>query len=180
MTKKEELLQVAQIKVREGGYNNFSFRELAKDVGIKSASVHYHFPTKADLGAELAKQYTDAFINALGDVKALSDAGKNPLAVYVAQFKNALHQDKKMCLCGLLGAEADILPEQVLSEIKRFFRKNIEWVEQAYLCTETTDALQAKRSAMQMISLLEGAMMISIAVEDHSIFDNVIDGIIKM
>ena len=46
MTKKQELLAVAQNKVREGGYNNFSFRELAKEVGIKSASVHYHFPTK--------------------------------------------------------------------------------------------------------------------------------------
>ena len=65
MSKKDDLLKVAEVKVRQGGYNNFSFREIANEVGIKSASVHYHFPTKADLGAELAHQYTDAFLSAL-------------------------------------------------------------------------------------------------------------------
>ena len=54
MSKREALLKVAEDKVRKGGYNNFSFREIANEVGIKSASVHYHFKTKADLGAEPA------------------------------------------------------------------------------------------------------------------------------
>ncbi len=58
MSKKEAILNAAENKARLGGYNNFSFRELANEVGIKSASVHYHFPTKADLGAELVKRYT--------------------------------------------------------------------------------------------------------------------------
>ncbi len=177
MTKKEELLQAAQNRVREGGYNNFSFRELAKEVGIKSASVHYHFPTKADLGAELAKQYTNNFILALGDVKTLHNAGNNPIAVFVAQFKQALHHDQKMCLCGLLGAEADILPQPVRTEIKRFFSQNLAWLEQAYLYHEPTNKLQAKQSAIKTISLLEGAMMISIASQDNSIFDSAIAGL---
>ncbi|MFT5578547.1 MAG: TetR/AcrR family transcriptional repressor of nem operon, partial [Paraglaciecola psychrophila] len=67
LSTKEELLKVAQLKVRSGGYNSFSFRELAAEVGIKSASVHYHFPTKSDLGAAVAHQYTDEFLKALGD-----------------------------------------------------------------------------------------------------------------
>ncbi|XPF93839.1 TetR/AcrR family transcriptional regulator [Colwellia sp. RE-S-Sl-9] len=174
MSRKQELLQLAQNKVREGGYNNFSFRELAKDIGIKSASVHYHFPTKADLGAELAKLYTDNFINALGDPKIHKDSGKNPVAIYVEQFRQALHQDKKMCLCGLLGAESDVLPEQVRGEIKRFFKKNLAWLEQAYLCVKTTDAVSAKQLAIKTISVLEGAMMISIAIKDNSVFDQAI------
>ena len=32
--------------MRRGGFHGFSFRDLAADVGIKSASVHYHFPIK--------------------------------------------------------------------------------------------------------------------------------------
>ena len=172
MTKKQELLQIAQNKVREGGYNNFSFRELAKDVGIKSASVHYHFPTKADLGAELAKQYTDDFISALGEPNTHVVAGKNPVSIYIEQFRHALYQDKKMCLCGLLGAESDVLPELVRAEIKRFFNKNLAWLEHAYLSINTDDALAAKQQAIKTISLLEGAMMISIAIEDNSVFEN--------
>ena len=172
MTKKQELLQIAQNKVREGGYNNFSFRELAKDVGIKSASVHYHFPTKADLGAELAKQYTDDFISALGEPNAHLAAGKNPVSIYIEQFRHALYQDKKMCLCGLLGAESDVLPELVRAEIKSFFNKNLAWLEQAYLSINADDALAAKQQAIKTISLLEGAMMISIAIEDNSVFES--------
>jgi TetR/AcrR family transcriptional repressor of nem operon len=177
MSKKQQLLQVAQNKVREGGYNNFSFRERANDVGIKSASVNYHFPTKADLGTELAKQYTDDFINALGEASVHYQSGQNPVFVFVNQFRRALHQDKKMCLCGLLGAEADILPEEVRNEIMRFFRKNLAWLEQAYLCDETISKLEAKQSAIKTISLLEGAMMISIAIQDHSVFDRAVEGL---
>jgi TetR/AcrR family transcriptional repressor of nem operon len=125
MSKKEELLKAAQLKVRSGGYNNFSFRELATEVGIKSASVHYHFPTKSDLGAALAHQYTDDFLTALGDPNELYAAGKNPINVYINLFRNALVQDKKMCLCGLLGAESDSLPEKVRYETKLFFERNI-------------------------------------------------------
>ena len=109
MSKKEALLKAAENKVRLGGYSNFSFRELASEVGIKSASVHYHFPTKADLGAELAHQYTNSFLAALGEPNDLKASGKNPINVYTQLFRSALVTDRKMCLCGLLGAESDSL-----------------------------------------------------------------------
>jgi len=44
--------------MRAGGFHACSFREIATDVGIKSASVHHHFPAKADLGAALVARYT--------------------------------------------------------------------------------------------------------------------------
>lgn len=179
MTRKQELITVAQTKVREGGYNNFSFRELAKEVGIKSASVHYHFPTKADLGAEVAKQYTDAFMNALGEPKAISDAGNDPIIAFATLFKSSLHQDKQMCLCGLLGAEADILPDLVRGEVKHFFKRTLVWLEQAYSYSKQSNTLNAKQLAIQTMSVLEGAMMISIVNEDNSIFDSAIEGLIK-
>lgn len=95
MTKKQPMLKAAENKVRLGGYSNFSFRELANEIGIKSASVHYHFPTKADLGAELAHQYTDAFIAVLGEPEAHKANGKNPIDIYTQLFRNALVIDKK-------------------------------------------------------------------------------------
>ena len=82
ISKKEALLKASENKVRLGGYSNFSFRELACEVGIKSASVHYHFATKADLGAELAHQYTNSFLAALGEPSELKASGKNPIDVY--------------------------------------------------------------------------------------------------
>jgi AcrR family transcriptional regulator len=65
--KAEEILDVAERMARTGGYNGFSFREIAKAVGIKAASVHYHFPTKDELGAAVARRYTERFLATPGD-----------------------------------------------------------------------------------------------------------------
>lgn len=168
ISKKEALLKVAEDKVRIGGYDNFSFRELAAEVGIKSASVHYHFPTKADLGAELAHQYTDTFITALGDPSAIQAEGKNPIDIYTHLFRNALLTDNKMCLCGLLGAQGESLPDKVRSEVKRFFTKNIDWLKEAHAVNGEENPEQA---AIKTVGLLEGVMMISKALDDSSYFE---------
>lgn len=178
MTKKEALLLAAESKVREGGYSNFSFRELAKEVGIKSASVHYHFPTKADLGAELARQYADGFLAALGSSVEIKASGKNPIDVYVGLFQQALIKDQQMCLCGLLGAESDSLPESVRVETKHFFERNLEWLNGAYLSLEYSEK-NAYYSAIKTVSLLEGAMMISKAIQNNDIFLEMIHAVDK-
>lgn len=167
MSKKEALLIAAEEKVRLGGYDNFSFRELATDVGIKSASVHYHFPTKADLGAALANRYTNAFLQALGEPSAESD----PIVRYTQLFQDSLINDDKMCLCGLLGAQSETLPDKVRVEVKRFFNENLAWLERAHAAMGESNPAQA---AIVTVSLLEGAMMISKALNDHSYFENAI------
>lgn len=174
MSKKDELLKAAEIKVRSGGYNNFSFRDLAADVGIKSASVHYHFPTKSDLGAELARRYTENLLNALGQPNDIIKRGDDPISCYVEQFRTALVTDGSMCLCGLLGAETDGLPEKVKAETKRFFEKNIDWLEQAYKAKDPESQITAKINAIKTISMLEGAMMISKTLNDNSAFEQAV------
>ncbi len=168
MTKKEALLKAAEHKVRLGGYDNFSFRELANEVGIKSASVHYHFATKADLGAELAHQYTDSFLAALGEPADIQAEGKDPIEVYTQLFRGSLVTDDKMCLCGLLGAQSESLPEKVRIEVKRFFNENLAWLKAAHAANGEKNPSHA---AIITISLLEGAMMISKALNDHSHFE---------
>ena len=74
-SKAEQILDAAEKMARIGGYHGFSFREIAKDVGIKAASVHYHFPGKQDLGAAIAKRYTERFLESLG---APDDPGAAP------------------------------------------------------------------------------------------------------
>ncbi|WP_281560609.1 TetR/AcrR family transcriptional regulator [Thalassomonas sp. RHCl1] len=171
MSRRDEILKVAEARVRTGGYNNVSHREIANEVGIKSASVHYHFKTKEDLGAELAHQYTDAFLHALGEPGDIINQGENPVAKYIELFRSALIKDQKMCLCGLLGAESDCLPDKVRFEIKRFFELNIEWVKQSYVLLSPDEASHAKTRAIKLISILEGALMMSKAMDDIELFD---------
>lgn len=167
--KELQILEAAELMVAAGGYNAFSFREVAKAVGIKSSSVHYHFPTKADLGAAVAKYYTDKFVDNLGEPADILDAGGNPIEVYFGAFERALTQDRRMCLCGLLGAELVSLPPEVARETKVFFERNIAWLEVAYRLLGSANAHQ---DAMKAVALLEGAMIVSNALGDNETFAN--------
>lgn len=173
-SKKEQILQEAENRIREEGYNSVSFRDLAAAVGIKSASVHYHFPTKEDLGEAVADRYTDAFISALGDPKQKLDEGINPIEYYISMFRYALREDKKMCLCGLLGAERDGLPETVKAATKRFFKRSIEWLVSALSLVSTMTPEQAQTKALQLISQMQGALMLSRVLEDDSAFEKMV------
>jgi TetR/AcrR family transcriptional repressor of nem operon len=59
----ERLMDLAEARIREAGYRGFSFRDLAAEIGIKSASVHHHFPTKAGMAAAVARRYGIASSN---------------------------------------------------------------------------------------------------------------------
>ena len=107
------ILDVAERMARTGGYSGFSFREIATEIEIKPASVHYHFPTKADLGAALAERYTARFLKALGQP---TDAPPAELRRrYVDAFRTALQADRLMCLCGMFGSEVQALPDPPLT-----------------------------------------------------------------
>ncbi|MEH6442882.1 MAG: TetR/AcrR family transcriptional regulator [Oceanospirillaceae bacterium] len=171
MNKKSQILTLAENKVRAGGYGNFSFRELADEIGIKSSSVHYYFRTKGDLGAQLAHQYTNVFLASLDDEKA-SLQNTSCIDLYINMFKGALEKDNQMCLCGLLGAQSDSLPEQVKLEIKRFFELNIHWLQQVFIEEKSMTIEAAKVKAIQLLALLEGMMILAKVLNDSSVFDS--------
>jgi TetR/AcrR family transcriptional repressor of nem operon len=175
MEKKEQaILKITEEMVRRGGYNGFSFREIAKQVGIKSSSVHYHFPTKEDLGVAVAKYYTERFFETLGQAQELLDNNRDPIQSYVSAFRQALSEDKRMCLCGLLGAEIDGLPERVVEQTQEFFRLQLAWLEDAYRLMDPDNNTQtiARKKASQTLALLEGAIVTSNVLDDISLFDS--------
>lgn len=156
-SKLDEIMDAAERRIRDGGYNGFSFREVAADVGIKSASVHHHFPTKADLAAAVARRYADRL---LSEVAAAS--GQEPRVAWRAAFRRALREDGRMCLCGVLGSEAGALPAAVLAEVRRFF---------ACASEALSAGADAPGAGLRALATLEGAMLLARAMEDPAAFD---------
>ena len=166
---KKELLDAASLLVQTRGYNGFSFHDLAAAVGITTASIHYHFPTKAKLGQQLAKRYTAEFMAALGDPKASPPSQR--LRHYVGFFRAALSEGR-MCLCGMIGAEVDGVPAEVSAEVREFFRANELWLMRVFEGAGAHTAT-ARGKARLFISALEGAMLIARASGDTGSFDDV-------
>ena len=160
---RDRILDAAEARARTGGYGGFSFREIAEDVGVKSSSVHYHFPTKADLARSLVERYTDRARAYLGDPAALKPEGA--LERVTQLFRDALIKDDKMCLCGLFGAERDALPPEVAEVTAEFFR---------FLISFLTQALGVKwkgHPPEAIVARLEGALILARALRDPSLFE---------
>ncbi|MEM1363260.1 MAG: TetR/AcrR family transcriptional regulator [Pseudomonadota bacterium] len=163
MSTKDRILDAAEHHVRAGGYQAFSFRDIAEEIGIKSASVHHHYPTKAALMTQLALRYREDFLAALPSL----EPSQSPAPILQHAFRQALHQDGLMCLCGSLAAQSDILPEAVGRETRSFFQALTDYASDGYqgLVPEPEEA------AVALISLLEGAMMMAKIQGDFALFD---------
>ena len=168
----ERIIAAAERRMREGGYHGFSFREIAGDVGIKSASVHYHFPTKEDLAAAVARAYTDRHMADLGDPQDPARASADLIALYVESFRRELVEHRLMCLCGVLATETSGLPPGLNCEARAFFERNLAWLE-AVIARAAPDARPQdhKAKALRMTALLEGAMLVAHSLGDSDAFD---------
>jgi TetR/AcrR family transcriptional repressor of nem operon len=100
----ERLMDVAEAHIRDGGYAGCSFRNLAAEIGITSASVHHHFPTKAIITAAVARRYSDRFLASVSPKS--NESARDAISAYRSAFRESFERDGRMCLCGVLGAEA--------------------------------------------------------------------------
>jgi TetR/AcrR family transcriptional repressor of nem operon len=124
----DQLLDVAQELAQLRGYNAFSYRDLAQRVGIRSASIHHHFPTKADLGKALIGRYRDRFRDALASISARGADAAAQLEAYVALFRGTFERDGRLCLAGMFAADLPTLPPDVADQVRVFYAENEAWL----------------------------------------------------
>ncbi|MBL4739990.1 MAG: TetR/AcrR family transcriptional regulator [Sneathiella sp.] len=155
------ILDVAESHIRRGGFNAVSFRDIATAVGIKSSSVHYHFPHKHDLGKAVVERYAINFVEVLGSPINSLETPTMRIERLGAAYSGSLAQDGAICLACVLGAESAGLPEEVNGAVIAFFKQLLQWTEEAL-----TGAQGPAADASYIISAMQGAMVLSIALND--------------
>lgn len=173
---RQEIMSISKRMVQARGYNALSFREVAKEVGVKSASVHYHFPTKGDLAAALARRYTDEGGAYLEGLLAISQDRAFLMKHYSSIFRSALIDDNRMCLCGIMAAEHHDLPDEVRAEIDRFSEVNVQWlVKVLSLGAPAGDTDALKRQARAIYAAIGGAQLLARGCGDISAYDQTVE-----
>jgi TetR/AcrR family transcriptional regulator, transcriptional repressor for nem operon len=172
-SKRDEILDVAEAMIRDAGFNAFSTRDVASAVGIKASSVHYHFPTKADIGVAVTERYTGRFLMQLGDPARFRGGASEVVSLYVNSFRETLVRDDKLCLCAVLGAEIGGLPKEVGGHTRIFFERNIAWLRKALSASSKMSAAEANAFAVHMLAALEGGMILSKSLGKEKIFESV-------
>jgi len=90
MNTRDALLDCAERAARARGYDGFSYADLASEVGIRKASIHHHFPTKADLALELMRRYRARFGETLAEAARADLRGAERLRAFLAVYRDAL------------------------------------------------------------------------------------------
>lgn len=149
---REKILDVGEAMVQQRGMNGVSFREIADAIGVKSASIHYHFPSKDDFALALTERYSKRFLVAGQEIAKQDGTIASKVSAYAELFLKAFLDDGKMCLCGILAAEASVMPEAVRHAIGAFFTANMDLL---------TGLLGSKSEARFVVTSLEGAMLLA-------------------
>ena len=136
-------------------------------MGIKAASIYYHFPSKADLAAAVARRYWEdsaAFLDTL-----LSEASDpmRALARYPETFRWSLENDNRMCLSSFMSAEYDDLPEPVKKEVQTFADVNVSWLSKVLSAAKVVRRKESEQRARAIFAAIAGAQLMARSRSDH-------------
>ena len=163
------ILDVAERLAQVRGFNGFSYADIAAELGITKAALHYHFASKADLGEALIGRYATRFSGALAVIDAGTAAAPAKLRGYAELYVDVL-RNQRMCLCGMLAAEYPTLPDAMRASVVSFFDQNEAWLQEVLEKGRGDGSLEfsgsARDVARMIISCLEGAMLVTRPYDD--------------
>lgn len=176
--KAREIIQRTNELLAVGGYNGFSYADLAELVQVRKASIHHHFPGKADLVKATIAAHRDATRRGL---QALDEAYPDPLERLVAYSRFwaecVEHANPPICICALLAAELPAVPDEVAAQVKAHFADLHTWVAATM---EEGVSLRAMRltdtpttEAGIFVASIHGAMLTARAAGEPSIFGTI-------
>lgn len=170
----ERVLDIAERLMQTRGFSNFSYADIATELGITKASLHYHYPGKAELGEALITRYSQRFNQALDEIDRDRPNARAKLEAYADLYAGVL-RNERMCMCGILAAEYPTLPGPMQTEVIRFFDENQRWLA-AVLAQGKADGTLTYRGqtddvAQGVLSTLEGAMLVARPYGDLARFD---------
>jgi TetR/AcrR family transcriptional repressor of nem operon len=174
----QRILDVAERLVQTRGFNGFSYADIAGALGITKASLHYHFPTKAELGQRLIERYEARFLDALGAIDRSGVDAREKLRRYAGIYADVLRANR-MCLCGMLASDYATLAKPIKDGVKHFFDRNEDWLvavlEQGRKAGTLRFTGPPDVVARSLVGSLEGAMMLARSYGEVARFEAVAD-----
>ena len=175
------ILDIGERLVQVRGFNGFSYADVASELDMTKAALHYHFPGKAELGRALIERYTLRFTEALADIDERIPDAPAKLNAYAGLYSEVL-RGHRMCLCGMLAAEYQTLPDPMRDAVIAFIDLNEAWVEKVLSDGQRAGAIvlggPASDAARLIVRGLEGAMLGARPYGDLARFDTAAEGLL--
>lgn len=159
-----KILDTAEHYTQTRGFNAFSYRDIQRELGIKTSSIHYHFPTKQDLALHMIERYLETYKASLSKIKSAQTSSLQKLQSLANLFVGAVKKGD-FCLCGMMATDIATIPGDVEKRLHEFFEFNEKWVanviRQGIAVGEIKDSVNTKNASRQYVAMLEGGMLIA-------------------
>lgn len=172
---RSRILDVAQGLIQQRGYNGFSYRDIADEVGIRAPTIHYYFPAKADLAAALVDRYATGIAEVCAGLAQSEPKAWKRMSRYFQATRQTMLEKRQLCLCGVLAMEANSLPDNVRRAVDRFFDASRGWMadqlREAKGRGDVDFAGSPDDVAAMILSTLQGALLLSRASSSPEPYD---------
>ncbi len=177
--KAAEIASYTRSLLTVGGYNSFSYADISNQVNISKASIHHHFPSKAELVRVVVAQYRE---EAREGMAALDQQIADPLTklnAYVNYWSSCIRNGtSSFCICALLAVELPTIPEEIANEVRGHFQDITTWltsilkkgVAKGQLHLQGTPAIEAKA----FMATVHGAMLAARGFGDPKTFQTLV------
>lgn len=180
----ERILKAADTLMVDRGYSAFSYADVSEAVNIRKASIHHHFPTKADLAIAVLRGRQQRLVEG---TKLLDQQIKDPLErirAYVHYWEGCIRDHSmEFCVAVLLGAELPSLPDEVQWEVRLYFKALSEWLEKTLKAGVQQRVIKLQETAtieaQTLMAVVHGAMLSARASGTCDVFKAVTDAALK-
>ena len=159
-----QLMDAAQDLIQDRGYNAFSYKDLAETVGIRTASIHYHFPSKGDLGVALMQRYLEDLDEALAKIDRNARSARAKLKALFRLYAET-EAGGAICLCGSLAADRQTLPEPLQDAVAAYLERSEAWVAEVLSEGkregEFRSSTKPDDTAVTLLASLQGGLILS-------------------
>ncbi|MFD2298831.1 TetR/AcrR family transcriptional regulator [Paracidovorax citrulli] len=179
-----EILAAARTLIVAGGYDSFSYADIAKVVGIRNASIHHHFPSKAELVQVLVRRYREEAAAGMAALSASVPDALAQLRAYVDYWQRCiLDGSAPLCICALLASQMPILPGTVALEVRAHFNALSAWLVQVLRAGMRQKSVHltgtAAAEAEAFMATVHGAMFSARAYGDPAVFDTIVGPLLQ-
>lgn len=172
---KTKILDLAERLTQVNGFNGFSYLDLAEEIGIKAASIHYYFKSKDDLAVALVERTYERHTKSFQDMDRNIDTPKKRLEAVIEYFQSYA-QEEKFCLCGMMAVNLHSVSPRVSKRLDHYFADFQAWLAQQF---KQIGHKNPKVQGMRFLSALEGSLLLARLRRDPKMIYDTLIGFLK-
>jgi len=180
---KQKILDIAESLLGKRGFNGFSYKHISSLLGIKNAAVHYHYPTKSDLGVELTLRARNRFQDWAKDIGSQDLKPSQRMEEFFALYERFMDFEDRILFTTALEANFKILPEEMQQEVRMLVFSYISWLEKVLGDGRKDGEFSFEGTALEeahmVLAVLNGAMHL-VQFIDRSCLDTAVRHIREM